>query len=219
MLRARRRESDRIGYAVASLLPAPAGPSGTEMARPCINDGHVAYHEAGHTVAFWRYGVKLQFVTMRPPPDSGHAGQTVTVERGEITGVVELENEMKCAGAGDIAQTRVFVTHRVPTDYELIRRFEVAVAQVTTHPDLPDEDDRALAKAGLARDDEIREAGANVVTGPAGWLRVWREAEQLIRVDLWPAVRAVAEELRRTERDLLDADVAALAEAAMGAAR
>ena len=219
MLRACRRRNDRIGYAVASLLPAPAEPGGTEVARPYINDGHAAYHEAGHAVAFWHYGIKLRCVTLRPPADSGHQAQTVTVDRGEITGMVELENEMKCAAAGDIAQRRVFVTHRVPTDYELIRKFEVAVAQVTTHPDIPDEDDRALAKAGLARDDEIREACADVVTGPAGWLRVWREAEQLIRVDLWPAVRAVAEELRRTERDLLDADVAALAGASMGAAQ
>lgn len=190
-------------------------PGGTEAARTYVNEGILCYHEAGHTAAFWHYGIEIQYVTMRPLADSMHWAQTVTVPRSEITGVAELENEMKCAAAGDIAQTRVFVTHRVPTDYELIRRFEVAVAMVTANPDLPDEDDRTFAKMGLARDAEIRETGADAVTGPAGWLSVWREAEQLIRIELWSAVHAVAEELRRTEQDLSNADVAALAEAAM----
>jgi hypothetical protein len=185
------------------------------MARPYVNEGIPCYHEAGHAVAFWHYGIEIQYVTMRPPADSMHWGQTVTVPRGEITGVAELENEMKCAAAGDIAQKRVFVTHRVPTDYELTRRFEVAAAMVTANPDLPDEDDRAFAKMGLARDEEIRETGADGVTGPAGWLRVWREAENMIRVELWPAVHAVAEELRRSEQAISNADVAALAEAAI----
>jgi ATP-dependent Zn protease len=206
--------SDRTGHAVANPLPATATNDGPEMARPYVNDDHVAYHEAGHAVAFWYYGVTLQCVTMKPPDDSGHRAQTVPVDRGEITGVVELENEMKCAAAGEIAQTRFFVTHRVRTDRELIGRFTVVATKVTTNPDLPDEDDPAFAKAGLARDEEIRETCADAVTGPAGWLRVWREAEQLIRVELWPAVRAVADELI-AQRDLTGEEVAALASAAM----
>jgi hypothetical protein len=90
--------------------------------RPYVNEPLWCYHEAGHAVAFWHYGIRLRYVTMRPPVDSGHAGQTVLVDRGEITGP-EIETEMRCAAAGEIAQTRVFTSHPVPTYDSLIRRF------------------------------------------------------------------------------------------------
>ena len=50
--------------------------------------------------------------------------------------------------------------------------------------------------------------------GPRGWLPVFRNAEQLIRGDLWPAVEAVAEELSWSTSDLSHEDVARLAAAA-----
>ena len=53
-----------------------------EQERPYVNEGIACYHEAGHAVAFWTYGIELRHVTMRPPDDSGHGGQTVIVERG-----------------------------------------------------------------------------------------------------------------------------------------
>ena len=79
----------------------------------------------------------------------------------------------------------------------------------------PFNDDTIFAQAALARDNEISEVDPDAATGPASWVRVWRQAEQLIRVELWPAVRAVAEELRRRPDTLGDADVAALALIAM----
>ena len=68
---------------------------------------------------------------------------------------------------------------------------------------------------GIIRDDEIRKTDPNATTGPASWLPAYREAEQLIRDELWPAVQAVAEELSRSTADLRDEDIAALATAAL----
>jgi hypothetical protein len=183
--------------------------------RPYVNEGIWCYHEAGHAVAFWHYGIRLRYVTMRPPVGSGHAGQTVTVDRAEITGD-EIDTEMRCAAAGEIAQTRVFTTRAVPTDDSLIRRFTRDAATVTANPDSAVNDGLIFAKLGLARDDEIRDIAPDTIIGPASWVPVWREAEQLIRFELWPAVEAVAEELRRCTIQLSHEDVDALAAAGLG---
>ncbi len=53
------------------------------------------------------------------------------------------------------------------------------------------------------------------LAGPISWVQVWRDAEQLIRVELWPAVQAVAEDLRASTRDLDFDAVAAIASSAM----
>jgi hypothetical protein len=47
-------------------------------------------------------------------------------------------------------------------------------------------------------------------------VRIWREAAHLILEELPLAVEAVAGELRRSGRDLSNADVVALAESALG---
>lgn len=172
------------------------------------------YHEAGHAVAFWHHGVQLLCVTMKPPAGSGHWGQTVPVER-EITSLTQMEAEMQCAAAGEIAENWFLPTRTELRDDSLIRCFTRDAATVAEDPDFRINDGRNFAKIGLARDDEIRSTDRGADTGPASWLPVFREAEQLIRVELWPAVQAVAEELSRSPHDLSNDDVAALASAAM----
>jgi hypothetical protein len=82
-------------------------------------------------------------------------------------------------------------------------------------PHFPKSDGVRFAELGLARDIEIRKVAPEAATGPETWLSIFREAEQLIGVDLWPAVKAVAYELVRNPEDLHNADVAALASAAL----
>src|SRR5689334_6483158 len=79
---------------------------------------------------------------------------------------------------------------------------------------LPEERRCEVRRTGSGRDIEIRKMAPEAATGPETWLPIFREAEQLIRVDLWPAVKAVAHELVRNPEDLHNADVAALASAA-----
>ena len=72
--------------------------------------------------------------------------------------------------------------------------------KIDTDPDLPvedclTEDYLAFAKWGLERDAEIRKTQPDAVVGPASWLPIFRETEQLIRGELWPAVQAVGEKL------------------------
>jgi hypothetical protein len=180
-----------------------------------VNEGISCYHEAGHAVMLWHYGIPFEYVTMRPPVGSSHRGQTVMGDRPEIGGPADLEIEMQVAAAGEIAATRVFTTKKVPTDDELIRAFARAAAQVTDNPDHSIEDQLIFAKTGLARDEEIHNAAPRAPVGPANWLPIWRQAEDLIRTELWPAVHAVAEELRRTARDLDCKEIGVLATAAM----
>jgi len=130
--------------------------------------------------------------------------------------VAELENEMKCDAAGDIAQKRLFPTQRVPADRELITGWAVFPARLSNEPELAVEDTAGFLRNGQARDEGIHNEGTGAPAGPTEWLRIWREAEHLIRDELWPAVEAVAEELRGSERDFSNADVVALAEAALG---
>jgi hypothetical protein len=176
----------------------------------------VCYHEAGHAVAYWHYGVELQCVRAVPTADDAHQGGIQTVARLPVTGVTELENEMRCDAAGDIAQRRLFPTHRTPTDPELLRGWGVFPAKLRDHPELAVEDTACFLRNGRARDEEVRNEDTGALTGPMEWLRIWREAERLIRDEVWPAVEAIAGELLRSDRGLSNADVVALAEAALG---
>jgi hypothetical protein len=174
------------------------------------------YHEAGHAVAYWHHGVAIEYVTKGCPAE-GQRPHVWTIERPEPTGAAALESEMKCIAAGEIADAGLSPGRRVPRDDELIRSFGVYKGKLTREPGLAENDDRAaFVEMGQARDDDIRRGGADALTGPEGWLQIWRAAEQLIRDELWPAVRAVAEKLQASDRDLCGADVARLAEAALG---
>jgi hypothetical protein len=196
--------------------PSPNPADGAPDRRPYVNQGVYCYHEAGHAVAFWHYGIELEYVTMRPPPGSGHGGQTKTVDRTSISGINNLENEMRCAAAGSIAQTRVFRLKQVPSEEALMREFRRNAEWVRAHPETPAFDDGTIfARTALARDEAMSTANPEAPVGPATWVTVWREAEDLIRVRLWPAVQAVAEELRRREQSLTNADVAEIATTAM----
>jgi hypothetical protein len=155
---------------------------------------------------------------MNPSAGSGHWGQTVPVDR-EITDLAQIEAEMRCAVAGQIAESEFLPTREKlraeRTDNSLIRRFKRNAEQATEDPNLPDNDDLIFAKMGIARDSEIRQNDPDAATGPASWIPVYREAEQLIRDELWPAVQAVGEELSRSTANLRDEDIAALATAAL----
>jgi hypothetical protein len=61
----------------------------------------------------------------------------------------------------------------------------------------------------------IRNATPAEASGPTSWLPIFRDAEQLVRGDLWPAVAAVAEELSWSTSGLLQEDVATLATSAL----
>jgi hypothetical protein len=103
----------------------------------------------------------------------------------------------------------------VPTDDSLIRRFTRDAARATANQGSPVTDTLIFANFGLARDEEIRAVAPDTPVGPASWVPIWREAERLIRFELWPAVEAVAEELMRCTTQLCYEDVDALAVAGL----
>jgi hypothetical protein len=177
-----------------------------------IIDERVRYHEAGHAVAYWHYGVSLRFVSTSPPA-GGHRGETRTVDRELGTGVTELQNEMTCTAAGEIAEKRLPTGPRLPSGRELRRRFETYPARVRSQPSLAAEDEGLFVEFGQKSDGLIQDTGADVPAGPPGWLQVWEQAEQLIE-KLWPAVSAVDRALEHA-RTLSGAEVFALAAAAM----
>jgi hypothetical protein len=182
-------------------------------ARPdAIIDERASYHEAGHAVAYWHYGVCLQFVSTSPPA-GGHRGETRKVDRELGAGVTELQNEMICTAAGEIAEKRLPTGPRLPSVYELRRRFETYPARVLTQPGLAAQDEGLFIEFGQARDGVIHDTSTDVPTGPPGWLRVWEQAEQLIE-KLWPAVFAVARALEDAPT-LSGAEVCVIAAAAM----
>jgi hypothetical protein len=193
------------------------GIPGTDATRPYMH-GSEAYHEAGHAVAFLYYGIEIDCVAMRRNDSSANRAETRLVPRGEITGITALENEMRCTAAGDIAWRRVG-NFAVTEDRFLLAGFRDGAAWVRDNPGEtnPPSDDAIFARYALARDEEIRQADPEAPIGPDSWLRIWREAEQLIGTELWSAVRAVAEELRRSETGLTGAEIAAVAETAMKA--
>ena len=171
------------------------------------------YHEAGHAVAFWHHGIEIEYVTVNSF-DSEHFGEVKTVSH-EVISLAEVEAEMKCAAAGEIA-TRAFSKRRedLANDW-LIECFTHDATRFTEDPNIRDDDRRRFAEMGLARDIETRKAAPEAATGPVTWLPVFRETERLIRVELWPAIQAVANELSQNPADLWQQDVAALAATAL----
>jgi hypothetical protein len=155
------------------------------------------------------------------PAYSGHSGETKTVDH-EVASLAEIEAEMKCAAAGEIAERGLRMFPEELPDEGLIRCF-ARDAEIFTRnaarweedPHFPKSDGVRFAELGLARDIEIRKVAPNAATGPETWLPIFREAEQLIGVDLRPAVKAIAYELVRNPEDLHAADVADLASTAL----
>ncbi|MGO8959179.1 MAG: hypothetical protein ACLQFR_17710 [Streptosporangiaceae bacterium] len=146
-------------------------------------------------------------------PNPGHCGETKTVDH-EIASLAQIEAEMKCAAAGEIAaRARSKFREELPDD-GLIACLTRDAARFTEDPSLPKNDGLRFAELGLARDSGLRKAAPDAATGPATWLPIFREAERLIEVEIWPAVQAVAYELIRNPDDLHNEDVAALATAA-----
>jgi hypothetical protein len=195
-----------LGYG----LMEPAEPDSPAQPNAII-DERVRYHEAGHAVAYWHCDVSLQFVSTSPSA-GGHRGETSKVDRELGTGVTELQNEMICTAAGEIAEKRLPTGPRLPSAHELGRRFETYPARVRTQPGLVAEDEGLFVEFGQARDGVIHDTNADVPTGPPGWLQVWEQAEQLIE-KLWPAVSAVARALEDA-RTLSGDEVFAIAAAA-----
>jgi hypothetical protein len=160
----------------------------------------VCYHEAAHAVVAWRYGLELECVSVRPD-GQGHRGHTQTA-RHEVTDADELETEMKCSAAGAIAERLL----NPGPPMSLTRAFEFAPARAASNPDLAD-----FTYLGRARDEVLRNVAPDALTGPEGWVRIWQQAEDLIRNELWPAIQAVAEELETGTGCLNHEKVAALA--------
>jgi hypothetical protein len=139
----------------------------------------------------------------------------VTAEDDTIS-LVQAEVRMRVAAAGEIAQNWRLPYPEELTDDSLLRRF-ACDERVVAGSDFPRFDDRLIfAWWGRTREEMIRNAASGEAVVPAGWLPVFRDAEQLIRGGLWPAVEAVAEELSWSTSDLSHEDVARLATAALG---
>jgi hypothetical protein len=184
--------------------------------RPRIHALTRCYHEAGHAIAFCHFGIELQYVTMTPPSDSGHWGQAVLADRPELVTPEQMEIEMQCAAAGEIAESWLLPGHQELTDAQLIRCFARDAATVTNYPEAPVTDGRTFAKMGIERDKEIRTIDSRAATGLETWIAIFRRAEQLIQVELWPAVQAVGEELSRSSTVLSHDEVRALMADALG---
>lgn len=175
------------------------------------------YHEAGHAAMAWHFGLQILYVTMTSPDDTAHAGLTATAEDDTIS-LARAEVRMKVAAAGEIAQNWRLPNPEELTDDSLLRRF-ARHENAAGASGIPRFDDRLIfAWWGRTRDELIRDAATEDVAGPPGWLSVFRNAEQLIRGDLWPAVEAVAEELSWSTADLTHEDVARLAATALNRA-
>ena len=181
--------------------------------RPIVHHNTYCHHEAGHAVAFWYFGIEIEYVRITPD-NPRHSGQTKTVPH-EPSNLAEIEAEMQCAAAGEIAASMLSSLREEPADTELIERFKRNASRVAADPSLTSSDGDGLwfAKVGLDRD-EIRKAMPGADAGPETWLLLFRKAEQLMS-ELWPAVKAVANELVHRPDDLHNDDVATLAAAAM----
>ena len=102
------------------------------------------------------------------------------------------------------------------TDELLVRRF-TRYAEAAEDPNSRPSDWLNFARWGVLRDEEIGKTGSDAVTGPVGWLPIYREAERLIRFVLWPAVKAVGDKLSWSTADLSLEDVAGIATTALAA--
>ncbi len=181
--------------------------------RPIVHHNTYCHHEAGHAVAFWHFGIEIEYVRITPG-NPRHTGETKTVPH-ELSSLAEIEAEMQCAAAGDIAASMLSSLREEPADAEQIKGFKRNASRAAAEPGLTpgDGDGPWFAKVGLDRD-KICKAIPGANTGPETWLPVFRNAEQLMS-ELWPAVKAVANELVHRPDDLHNDDVAALAAAAM----
>jgi triphosphoribosyl-dephospho-CoA synthetase len=153
------------------------------------------------------------------PSYLGHSGETKTVEH-DVENLAQIEAEMQCVAAGNIAERILFSFPEELTDDKLIKCFRRYTRRVDEDPDqdsnFPPSDGLRFARLGRARDAEILKATSNAVTGPATWLPVFRQTERLIEGELRQAVKAVAYELARNPDDLHNEDVATLAGVALG---
>jgi hypothetical protein len=172
------------------------------------------YHEAGHAVMAWHQGIRILRVTMTPPDENAHVGLTETAE-DETIGPAQAAARMQVAAAGEIAENwRLQYWKPDPeeqSDASLLRRFEHDES-VVAESNFPRYDDRLIfAWWGHQRDELTDDIANSDASGPASWLPVFREAELLIRGDLWPAVQAVADELSWSAQDLSHEDIERIA--------
>jgi hypothetical protein len=113
------------------------------------------YHEAGHAVVAVHHGLKLLYVTMEPPPDSRHFGQTATTP--VVMDLTQREIAMQVAAAGDIASSWFLPSREAErekrTKEYLIRRFRAAArAEAESDPWYTNVDNLTFAKRGRERD-------------------------------------------------------------------
>lgn len=196
-------------------VPAETAPPDPLLDRPRLHQPSTAYHEAGHAVLLWHYGIHFRYVTLRPR-NPGHAGHVYTGRRRNLDGLADLEKEMHVCAAGQLAQDWIFRMNRTsPSDSDILNR----LARAADHPDSPwlDDDTRNFVLMGAELDAVALAADSAVAAGAAGWLRIWREAETLVHGELWPAVYAVAWEMVVSSRALTFADIAEIAAAAIAA--
>ena len=171
------------------------------------------YHEAGHAVAFWHHGIEIEYVTMNSS-NPGHSGETKTVDH-ETASLAQIEAEMQCAAAGEIAAKSLSLLSKERTDDGLIQLFTRYARGLPEDPNLWVTDGLIFAGMGLKRDAEIRKAAKDAAIGPETWLPIFREAERLIEDELWLAVKAVAYELTRSTVDLCNENIAIIAATAL----
>jgi len=166
---------------------------------------HVALHEAGHAVAYWDHGLSFRYVTMRPR-QPGVVALVKPYPRVNDT-PAKLIACMEIAAAGRIAQFHCF-SSAPRDDAALLAQFAQAAA-MKPPASYWDPDIRQFVGAGKALDEH--QCGP---TGPDGWLRIWRGAEEKITGGLWPAVEAVGSKLMVSTRSLTYGEVAEIAAAA-----
>jgi hypothetical protein len=165
-----------------------------------------ARHEAGHCIAYWYYGWRFRYVTMRPRKDGVLAGVRNYGSRVCDT-PAKLITSMAIAAAGRIAQ---FPVASDAASDSILRSELDRIASTVPLTGYPDPDMRQFVGAGLELD-----VHHVLPAGPDGWLDVWHNAEDQISGPLWPAVMAVAGELMASPRRLSYKQVAAIAAAAV----
>jgi hypothetical protein len=159
----------------------------------------LVYHEAGHAVMFWFYGIPIEYVSIVPEFAGGRGTWTKTAVNPPTTGQSELEKWMRAAAAGEAAEGNCGGSE-VPEASALAPKLDAAVRKLDeeslNHDAAPkDHDYRNLACLGLDRDKDIAREGTGAETGTAAWAPIWLEAENMVREDLWAAVEAVADGL------------------------